>query len=125
MSNSDFAAAADAIDHSDDDDEETSESEEVSDISVAVSSKDNSDEDSDDCDDDSDDDDRDMEEAVFLRDARDIQNRTSQCVGMAAMEDRRFRSLFGACIAIIMKAWLMLWEERRASQSICSGRSIF
>jgi hypothetical protein len=103
MSTSTFAAAAaDAIDYSDDDDEESSESEEVSDISIAVSSED---------DDDDDDDDGDTEEAVFLRDARDIQNRTSRCVGTAAMEDRRFRSLFGARIAIVMKVWLMLWEE--------------
>jgi hypothetical protein len=101
MSNATFAAAAtDAIDYSDNDNEESSESEEVSDISIAVSSEDDSDEDSNDSDDD---DDGDTEEAVFLCDARDIQNRTSQFVGTAAIEDRRFRSLFGARIAIIMK----------------------
>jgi hypothetical protein len=107
MSNSTFAAAADAINYSDDEDEESSESEEVSDISIAVSS-DDSNEDSDDSDDD---DDRDTEEAVFLCDAQDIQNRTSWCVGMAAMEDRRFRSLFGVRIEIVLKVWLMLWEN--------------
>ena len=70
MSNSIFAAtAADAIDYSDDDDEESSASEEVSDISVA--SSDDSDDGSDN--DDDDEDDGDAEEAVFLRDAWDIQ----------------------------------------------------
>ena len=109
MSNATFAAAAaDAIDHSSDDDEESSESEEVSDILVAVSSEDDSAEDSDDSDKDND---GDTEEAMFLRDARDIQNRTSWCVGTAAMEDRRFRSNFGVGIAIVMKVWLMLWED--------------
>ena len=48
---------------------------------------------------------------MFLRDARDIQNRTSRCIGTAAMEDRRFRSLFGARIKIVLKVWLMLWED--------------
>jgi hypothetical protein len=111
MSTSTFAAAAaDAIDYSDDDDEESSESEEVSDISVAVSSEDDSDEDSDE---DSDDDDEwdTEEEALFLRDAQDIQNRTSRSVGTAAMEDRRFRGLFGARIEIVLKVWSMLWED--------------
>ena len=96
------------IDYSDNNDKESSESEEVSDISVAVSSKDDSDEDSDNSD--NDDDDRDTEEAVILCDARDIQNRTSRCVGTAAMEDRRFRGLFGARIEIVLKVWLMLGE---------------
>jgi hypothetical protein len=110
MSNSTFAsAAADAIDYSEDVDEESSESEEVSDISVAVSSEDDSDEDSDD--DSDEDDDEDTEEAMFLRDARDIQNRTSWCVGTAAMEDRRFRGLFGARIEIVLKVWSMLLED--------------
>ena len=48
---------------------------------------------------------------MFLRDARDIQNRTSRCVGMAAMEDRRFRGLFGARIEIVLKVWSMLLED--------------
>jgi len=109
MSTSTFAAAADAIDYSDDDDELLSESEEVSDVSVAASS-DDSDDGSDD-DDDDDNNDRDTEEAVFLRDARDIQNRTSRCVGTAAMEDRRFRGLFGARIEIVLKVWSMLLED--------------
>jgi len=106
-SNATFAAAAaDAIDYSYNDNEESSKSEEVSDVSVATSS--------DDSDDGSDDDDnegdRDVEEAVFLRDARDIQNRTSRGVGTAAMEDRRFCGLFGACIEIVLKVWFMLGE---------------
>ena len=109
MSNATFAAAAaDAIDYSDNDDEESSDSEEESDISTVAVSSDDSDEDSDDSDDD---DDGDTEEAMFLRDARDIQNRTSRCVGTAAMEDRRFRSLFGARIEIVLKVWLMLGKD--------------
>ena len=127
MSNAAFAAAAaDAIDHSDNDNKKSSDSEEESDISTVAVSSNDSDEDSDDSDDD---DDGDTEEAMFLRDARDIQNRTSRCVGTAAMEDCRFRSLFGARIEIVLKVWLMLGKiacaPRRASQSICSGRSIF
>jgi hypothetical protein len=106
MSNSTFAAAAaEDINYSDDDDEESSASEEVSDNSVASSN------DAYDGSDDSDDeDDGDAEEAVFLRNARDIQNRTSRSVGTAAMEDRRFRGLFGARIEIVLKVWLMLGE---------------
>jgi hypothetical protein len=105
MSNSTFAAAADIIDYSDNDNELSSESEEVSDVSVAASS--------DDSDDGSDDDDDDgyTEEAVFLCNARDIQNRTSRCVGTAAMEDRRFRGLFGARIEIVLKVWWMLLKD--------------
>jgi len=108
MTNATFAAAAaDAIDYSDNDDEESSESEEVSDISTIDVSTDDSDEDSDDS---VDNDDSDTEEAVFLRDAWDIQNRTSRCVGTAAMEDRRFRG-FGARIEIVLKVWSMLLED--------------
>jgi hypothetical protein len=108
MSNSTFAVAADAIDYSDNNDKLSSESEEVSDVSVAASS-DDSDDGSDD--DDDNDNDRDTEEAVFLRDARDIQNRTSRCVGTAAIEDRRFRSHFRARIEIVLKEWSMLLED--------------
>jgi len=109
MTNATFAAAAtDAIDYSDNDDEESSESEKVSDISTVDVSSNDSDEDSNDSDDD---DEGDTEEAVFLRDAWDIQNRTYRCVGMAAMEDRRFRGLFGARIEIVLKVWSMLLED--------------
>ena len=79
----------------------------MSDISTVAVSSDDSDEDSDDSDDD---DDGDTEEAMFLCDAQDIQNRMSRCVGTAAMEDRQFRGLFGACIEIVLKVWLMLGE---------------
>jgi hypothetical protein len=77
----------------------------VSDVFVAASS-DDSNEDSN-----SDDDEDDGEEAVLLRDARDIQNRTSQCVRTATMEDRRFRSLFRARTEIMLKVWSMLLED--------------
>ncbi len=72
----------------------------MTDISTVAVYSDDSDEDSDDSDDN---DEGDTEEAMFLRDARDIQNRTSRCVGTAAMEDRRFRGLFGARIEIVLK----------------------
>ncbi len=81
----------------------------MSDISTVAISSNDSDEDSDDSDDS--DNDGDKEEAVFLHDARDIQNRTSQCVGTAAMEDRRFRGLLGARIEIVLKVWSMLTED--------------
>ena len=85
MSYSTFADAADDINYLDDDNEESSESEEVSDVYVG-SSSDDSKEDSN-----SDDNKDDGEEAVFLHDARDIQNRMFRSVGTATMEDRRFR----------------------------------
>jgi hypothetical protein len=122
MSNATFAAAAaDAIDYSDNDDEESLESEEVSDISTVAVSSDDSDEDSNDSDDD---DNGDTEEAVFLRDARDIQNRTSRCVGTAVLEDRRFRGLFVACIEIVLKVWSMLlgrWPTPQEEQAKASA----
>ena len=116
MSNSTFATAIDASNYSDDDDEVSLEAEEVSDISVASSNDSNnddngSDDDNDDNDDNNGDNDEGTEEAVFLHDARDIQNRTSQSVGTAAMEDRWFRSLFGVRIKIVQKVWLLLWED--------------
>ena len=116
-------AATDAINYSDDDHKASLESEEVSDISVASSN--DSDKDSND----DDNEDGDTKAAVFLRNARDIQNRMSQCMGTATVDDRQFRSLFGACIEIILKVWLMLWEDglrpKRASQSIYFSHSIF
>ena len=103
-----IAAAADAINYPDDDNKWSSlASEEVSDISVT--SSDDSDDGSNN-DDDDDEDDGDAEEAVFIRDARDIQNRTYWSVGTAAMEDCRFRGLFRARIEIVLKVWLMLGE---------------
>jgi hypothetical protein len=109
MYNSTFVAAADAINYFDDDDEVSLEAEEASDVSVA--SSDDSDNDSKK---DSNADDNgggDTVEAVFLRDARDIQNRTSWSIGTATMEDHRFRSLFGAHIKIVLKVWSMLLED--------------
>ena len=102
MSNS----ATDAINYSDNDGEVSSEAEEANDISVA--SSDDSDNDSNNGPDD--DNDGVTEEAAFLCDARDIQNRTSRSVGTAAMEDRRFRSLFGARMEIVIMVWNMLGE---------------
>ena len=81
----------------------------MSDVSVAASSH-NSDDGSDD-DLDNDDDNGDTEEAVFCCDAWDIQNWTSRSVGMATMEDRQFRGLFGVRIEIFVKVWSMLLED--------------
>ena len=44
----------------------------------------------------------------FFRAARDIQNRTSRNAGTAAMEDRRFRELFGTSISIVLQVWHMM-----------------
>ena len=109
MTNSAFAAAADAINYLDGDNEESSESEEVSDVSVATSSA--SDDSGKDSDSDDDEDDEDTEEVVFLCYAQNIQNRTSWSIGTAAMEDRRFHGLFGARIEIVLKVWSMLLED--------------
>jgi len=46
----------------------------------------------------------------FFHDARDIQNRTSRAVRTAAMEDRRFRELFGASIGVILHVWYAMEE---------------
>ena len=81
----------------------------MSDVSIAASSH-NSDDGSDD-DLDNDDDNGDTEEAVFCCDAWDIQNWTSRSVGMATMEDRQFRGLFGVRIEIFVKVWSMLLED--------------
>jgi hypothetical protein len=51
------------------------------------------------------------EDSMFLRAARDIMNRTGQKVGMAAMEDHRFCSLFGAHFQIVRMVWDMLVES--------------
>jgi hypothetical protein len=50
------------------------------------------------------------EEDLFFWDARYIQNRTSQSVRTAAIEDCCFRGLFGARINIVLKVWGMLGE---------------
>ena len=50
------------------------------------------------------------EDAVFFRAARDIMNRTARNIGSAAMEDRRFRSFFGARYDIVKMVWEMLGE---------------
>jgi hypothetical protein len=45
---------------------------------------------------------------LFFCAAQDIQNRTSWNVGTVAMEDRRFRELFGASIGIVLRVWHMM-----------------
>ncbi len=58
----------------------------------------------------SDDEDKETEAEVVFRDAREIMNRTSLKTGTATMEDRRFRSFFGARKEIVVMAWDMLGE---------------
>ena len=50
---------------------------------------------------------------MFLRDTQDIQNWTSQSIWTAAMEYRRFHSLFGARIKVVLKlkVWSMLLKD--------------
>ena len=50
------------------------------------------------------------EDAAFHRAAREIMNRAGRRVGTAAMEDRRFRSFFGAQFEIVRMVWDMLGE---------------
>jgi len=47
----------------------------------------------------------------FFIAAQDIQNRTSRIVGMAEMEDCRFRELFGARMEIVVHLWEMMEED--------------
>ena len=88
------SAAAAAIDDYDSDGEAEPEE---SDDDLVVSS-----------DDDDDDGDGTSDVDVFFCAARDIQNRTSQNAGTAAMEDRRFRELFGTSISIVLQVWHMM-----------------
>ena len=51
------------------------------------------------------------EDTAFHRATREIMNRAGRRVGMAAMEDRRFRSFFGAQLfEIVRMVWDMLGE---------------
>ncbi len=61
---------------------------------------------------------------MFFRAARDIMNRAGQKVGTAAMEDRRFRSIFGARFEIIKMVWNMLGEGGLHPEK-CKPISIF
>jgi hypothetical protein len=50
------------------------------------------------------------DDAVFSRAARDIMNRVGRKVGLAAVEDRRFREHFGAPFEIVRMVWDMMGE---------------
>ncbi len=54
--------------------------------------------------------DEETEDTVFLCAVWDIMNRAGRKVGMAAIEDRRFRSFFGARFDIVRMVWDMLGE---------------
>jgi hypothetical protein len=99
------ASFAAAIDDGNSDEEVSSEEEVSGDIVVSSDDEDDASNEEDDVDDDND------LETVFFCDARDIQNRTSRVVGTAAMEDRRFRELFGARMEIVLHVWYMMEED--------------
>jgi hypothetical protein len=52
---------------------------------------------------------KETEDTAFHRATREIMNRAGQ-IGTAAMEDRRFRSFFGARFEIFCMVWDMLGE---------------
>ena len=83
---------------------------EVSDVSVGNDDDDTSDDDEDDGSGDEGSDGEETEDAAFDRAAREIMNRAGRRVGTAAMEDRRFRSFFGARFEIVRMVWDMLGE---------------
>ncbi len=102
---------------------------EVSDVSVGNGDDDTSEDDEDDRSSNEGSDGKETEDAAFDRAAREIMNRAGRRVGTAAIEDRRFRSFLGR--GLKSSAWYgtcwgrVAFALRRASQSICSGRSIF
>jgi hypothetical protein len=102
------ASSAASIDNSNSDKRGASD-EEVS-GNLVVSSDDEDDVSDEEEDNDDDDDDNDNLETIFLRDTRDIQNRTSRVVGTAAMEDCRFCELFGASISVVLHVWHAMEE---------------
>ena len=83
---------------------------EVSDVSVDNDDDDTSDDDDDEGSGDDGSDGEETEDAAFHRAAREIMNRAGQRVGTVAMEDRRFRSFFGAQFEIVRMVWDMLGE---------------
>jgi hypothetical protein len=53
-------------------------------------------------------DDKETEDTVFHHAAQEIMNRAGRRVGRAVVEDRRFRSFFGARFEIVRMVWGML-----------------
>ncbi len=58
----------------------------------------------------SDNEDKEMDAVVFFWAAWEILNRSNKKIGTVAMEDRWFRSFFGARNEIVLKMWGMLGE---------------
>jgi hypothetical protein len=83
---------------------------EVSDVSFDNDDYDTSDDDEDEGSGDDGSDGEETEDAAFHRAPREIMNRAGQRVETAAMEDRRFRSFFGAQFEIVRMVWDMLGE---------------
>jgi hypothetical protein len=96
------SAAASAVNDYGYDNEEEPE-EEVSDDLVVLSNNGNKD--------DEDNNTNNNVEDVFFCPAQDIQNQMSPNVRTAAMEDRRFRKLFGVNIGIVLHVWYMMEED--------------
>jgi hypothetical protein len=101
-SSTSFAAA---IDDGNSDEEVSSEEEMSGDFVISSNDEDDASDEEDDVNDDDD------FETVFFRDAQDIQNWMSRVIGTAAMEDRRFRELFGAPMEIVLHVWYMMEED--------------
>jgi hypothetical protein len=83
---------------------------EVSDVSVGNDDDNTSDDDEDGRSGDKGSNGKETEDTAFDRAAREIMNRAGRRVGTAAMEDRRFRSFFGARFDIVRMVWDMLGE---------------
>jgi len=83
---------------------------EVSDVSVDNDDDDTSDNDKDEGSGDDGSDGEETEDTTFHHAAREIMNRAGRGVGTAAMEDRHFRSFFGAQFEIVRMVWDMLGE---------------
>ena len=100
----------------------------VDDDTTVVDDDDKSDDEYDDDNDGNDDDDagETLDDAFFCA-ARDIMNRASRKVGLAAREDHRFREPrpSRACEWCGICSWRVVCSLRRASRSICFGCSIF
>jgi len=87
-----------------------SQNTEVSDVSVDNDDNDTIDDDKDEGSGDDGSNGKETEDAAFHCAAREIMNRAGRRVGTAAMEDRRFRSFFGAQFEIVCMVWDMLGE---------------
>ena len=98
----------------------------VDDDTTVIDDDNESNDESNDDNDDNDDEGETLDDA-FLCAARDIMNRASRKVGLAAREDHRFREPrpSRSCEWCGICSWRVVCSLRRASRSICFGCSIF